>query len=185
MSTLFSYVVDHDIGFAPNPFGGYCTLVHCKYQGFSNRRNIVELADERDWILDTGGKGRESAGNNKIIYLMQVDEKLSFRDYLSDERFRGRSDREDFSEGNEFALVSKTFYYFGKNALDISELPEYLQPCLLVKKGPGFRSDYPAQLLNKLCEWFANIYEFGMHGNPCTSEKENIKPRKRLTTRSN
>ena len=26
MPKLFSYVVDHDLGFAPNPFGGFCTL---------------------------------------------------------------------------------------------------------------------------------------------------------------
>ncbi|MBW2740862.1 MAG: hypothetical protein JRE64_18905 [Deltaproteobacteria bacterium] len=23
---LYSYVVDHDYGYAPNPFDGYCTL---------------------------------------------------------------------------------------------------------------------------------------------------------------
>lgn len=43
--TLFSYIVDHDLGFAPNPFGGYCTLVRCKFGGKTGRRNVVELAD--------------------------------------------------------------------------------------------------------------------------------------------
>lgn len=27
---LFSYIVTHDAGFAPNPFWGYCTLACCK-----------------------------------------------------------------------------------------------------------------------------------------------------------
>jgi hypothetical protein len=26
---LFSYVVDHDLGIAPNPVCGLCTLAHC------------------------------------------------------------------------------------------------------------------------------------------------------------
>jgi hypothetical protein len=46
VATLFSYVVDHDLGFAPNPASGYCTLVHCKFEGKSGRRNIVELAKQ-------------------------------------------------------------------------------------------------------------------------------------------
>lgn len=28
--TLYSYVVAHDFGFAPNPFDGLCTLATCK-----------------------------------------------------------------------------------------------------------------------------------------------------------
>ena len=43
MAKLFSYVVDHDYGFAPNPFGGFCTLAKCKYG--TTKRNIVELAE--------------------------------------------------------------------------------------------------------------------------------------------
>ena len=30
--TLFSYVIEHDLGFAPNPFHGVCTLACCKPQ---------------------------------------------------------------------------------------------------------------------------------------------------------
>lgn len=40
MATLFSFVVNHDYGFAPNPFGG-CKLAKCKHG--SKKRNIVEL----------------------------------------------------------------------------------------------------------------------------------------------
>jgi hypothetical protein len=62
MATLFSYVVDHDLGFAPNPASGYCTLVHCKFGGHRTRRNIVELANEGDWLIGTGGGSKESSG---------------------------------------------------------------------------------------------------------------------------
>jgi hypothetical protein len=86
---LFSYVVDHDLGFAPNPYLGYCTLVHCKFSDAEGRRNIVELAEIGDWILGTDGSNRQSAGNGKLIYLMRVDEKPTFEEFLADRRFHG------------------------------------------------------------------------------------------------
>jgi len=177
MLLLYSYVVDHDTGFAPNASGYYCTLVHCKFQGASKRRNIVELAEKGDWILGTGGK--KSTGNNKIIYLMRVDEKLPFKSYLSDKRFIGRIDCQDCYKGNKFALVSKRFYYFGENALDISKLPNDLQKNL-EKKGPGYRKDYPLEHLEKLCKWFSGRYKIGTHGISCNPRtgKESKCPRK-------
>ena len=60
---LFSYVVDHDTGYAPNPADGYCTLVQCKYRPKGAvKKNIVEMAEVGDWILGTGGCGKKSAG---------------------------------------------------------------------------------------------------------------------------
>jgi hypothetical protein len=165
--TLFSYVVDHDLGFSPNPFKGYCTLVHCKFGGEHGRRNIVELADVGDWILGTGGKSKDSAGNGKLIYLMRVDEKLPFHEFLSDRRFQGRTDCQDFGSGNTYALISRRFFYFGKHALDVSDLPEALQSRELVKKGAGFRRDYPADKLERLANWFRQRYKVGMNGDPC------------------
>ena len=79
MPKLYSYVVDHDHGFAPCPFGGFCTLAKCKYG--TKKRNIVEMADEGDWIAGTGGVKAESAGHGKLIYAMRVDEKIPLADY--------------------------------------------------------------------------------------------------------
>src|ERR1700691_2681729 len=113
MATLFSYVVDHDLGFAPNPSSGHCTLVHCKFGGDSGPRNIVELAEVGDWIVGTGGRSKDSAGHGSLIYLMRVDEKLPFDRFVSDARFRGRRDCKDCGSGNKFALISKRYFYFG------------------------------------------------------------------------
>lgn len=55
MPTLFSYVVDHDYGFAPCPVDGFCTLAKCTY-GSKNRKNILEMAQKGDWIAGTGGQ---------------------------------------------------------------------------------------------------------------------------------
>ena len=174
--TLFSYVVDHDLGFAPNPEGQCCTLVHCKFGGASGRRNIVELADEGDWVIGTGGAGKDSAGRGRIIYLMRVNRKLPFKKYLTDPRFNGRQDCHDFGDGNQFALVSRRYFYFGRNAVEISDLPKALASNV-EKRGAGFRRDYPPELLTKLVNWFSRRYETGAHGDPCGSKENRTKVR--------
>jgi hypothetical protein len=179
---LFSYVVDHDLGVAPNPEGDYCTLVHCKFEGSSGRRNIVELATRGDWVIGTGGVGKDSAGHGRIIYLMQVSRRLPFKKYLSDARLQGRRDCEDFGGGNKFALISKCYFYFGRNALDISALPKSLA-LNIEKRGPGFRKDYPPKLLKKLVKWFEKRYEIGAHGDPCGSKRNRMKVRRRTAGR--
>ena len=176
---LYSYVVDHDLGFAPNPYDGFCTLVHCKFGGITGRRNVVELANVGDWVLGTGGRGRDSAGHGRIIYLMRVDEKPPFNEYLSDTRFRRRSDCEDFGKGNKFALVSKRFFYFGQNALTISDLPKSLAENI-AKRGAGFRSDHPPDKIKKLVQWFRNHYEIGMHGDACGEKRNTLAARRRI-----
>jgi hypothetical protein len=178
--TLFSYVVEHDLGFAPNPSSRYCTLVHCKFGGVNGRYNIVELAEVGDWVLGTGGSNKSrSAGHGKIIYLMRVDEKPSFAEFLTDRRFRGRRDCKDWGSQNTFALISRRYFYFGKNAVDISELSSEFA-AKLEKSGPYFRRDYPPAKLKRLVEWFERHYKIGMHGDPWMSEHVSIQPRKLL-----
>lgn len=172
-TTLFSYVVDHDRGLAPNPENGFCTLVHCKYQGNSKKRNIVELAKVGDWVLGTGGSSTESAGPGNIIYLMRVDETPTFKEFRADFRFVDRRDRKSPDEPARKALVSKHFYYFGRNAISKMELPKTLQKDL-IKIGPGFRSKYPPEKLGKLLEWFKENKKRGKHGQPCSLQQEEM-----------
>ena len=73
---LFSYIVTHDAGFAPNPFWGYCTLACCKPK-------IRKTAQKGDWIVGLSPKAK----GNKIIYAMQVEEILPFEKYFHDKRF--------------------------------------------------------------------------------------------------
>ena len=168
------------MGFAPNPTSPYCTLVHCKFGGVNGRPNIVELAEVGDWILGTGGSNKSrSAGHGKIIYLMRVDEQISFTDFLTDRRFRGRRDCKDRGWRNKFALISQRYFYFGKNAVDISELPRDFA-VRLEKLGPYFRRDYPPDKINRLVEWFERNYKIGMHGDPWMSEHDSMQPRRRL-----
>ncbi len=74
----FSYVVARDYGFAPNPFSGYCTLATCK-------PNIRKSADIGDWVIGTGSS--RVHGVDRLVFAMQVTEKLMFDEYWADPRF--------------------------------------------------------------------------------------------------
>jgi len=74
---LCSYIVKTDKGLAPNPFWGYCTLAVCT----PNHMGI--LAEPGDWFLGTTTSER----GNKLLYAMEVLERLHFDDYFKDPRF--------------------------------------------------------------------------------------------------
>ncbi len=76
---LYSYVIDRDYGFAPNPFYGVCSLATCKPV-------IRRKASVGDWIVGTGGARTHMSG--RLIYAMKVTEAISFDDYFTDARFQ-------------------------------------------------------------------------------------------------
>jgi hypothetical protein len=73
---LYSYIVAHDTGFSPNPFWGFCTLADCK-------PTIRRTANVDDCIVGLTPKSK----GNKIVYAMEVSEKLPFCEYFNDKRF--------------------------------------------------------------------------------------------------
>lgn len=76
----FRYKMDHDYGFAPNPFHGILTLAACK--GDIRRNNNLKIGD---WVVGLGSKAMDNLDH--VIYAMQVDEILTFNQYWNDERF--------------------------------------------------------------------------------------------------
>ena len=74
----FSYVVARDFGFAPNPFDGVCTLATCKQQ-------IRGSAEVGDWVIGTGSARYGITG--KLVFTMEISERLTFDAYWNDERF--------------------------------------------------------------------------------------------------
>lgn len=76
---LFTYIVARDYGFAPNPFGGCCTLATCKPV-------IRRVAAVGDWVIGTGAKERYGLTGH-LIYAMRVDETMDFTSYWNDPRF--------------------------------------------------------------------------------------------------
>ncbi len=164
--TLYSYVVDHDEGYAPNPTPPFCTLVHCKFAKGA-RRNIVESAEVGDWIVGTGGASRRSSGTGSLIYIMQVTEKLAFDAFIVDKRFAGRIDHHRPTDGlpRRYALISTRYAYFGARAPSLKRLG--IDPRRIVKIGPGYRNPGDAMLPALL----KRIALDGRIGMPCMSRR--------------
>ncbi len=80
------YKVPYDGGSAPNPFWGYCTLAFCV-------PNHKELNLKKgDWIVGLLDKSRGS----KLLYAMEISEKMDFDKYFNDPRF----ERKKYKKGN-------------------------------------------------------------------------------------
>lgn len=77
-----TYRLDHDLGFAPNPYFGWCTLACCMPQ-------MRRSAKVGDIIIGLAGSGRQGLGriHPQLIYWMRVDEALTFDEYWVDPRF--------------------------------------------------------------------------------------------------
>jgi hypothetical protein len=84
---LYTYVVHHDFGLAPNPFGKYCTLTVCKPK--IRKSSNLEIGD---WIIGTGSKNIEDVTGfkclNRLIYAMKLSEKILMEEYWNDPRFQ-------------------------------------------------------------------------------------------------
>ena len=89
MLKLYTYVLDHDLGLAPNPFWGCCTVAVCKPKIRKSKKINVG-----DWLVGTGSRALEQRYKrpkgkyvNKLIYAMEVNEILTFEEYWNDSRF--------------------------------------------------------------------------------------------------
>ena len=103
MNRVYFYVVDRDLGFAPNPFHGYCTLATCK-PGIRNKAKIG------DWIIGMGGGRLQATG--RCIYAMRVDEKISFNEYWSNPLY---NDKKPVRNGTKRMLVGDNIYHQNQN----------------------------------------------------------------------
>lgn len=170
---MFSYVVDHDYGFAPNPEGGLCSLARCKF-GSPRKANLVEKTRVGDWILGTVGK-KNSKGNTGVLiggllYAMKVTEKILLEEYI--EKYPSRRDAISRSGcgqeelGGRYALLSTVYFYFGCKAISLDALPQY-EAHPLAKKGPGYRRDFDESYVQRLEKWLLANYSIGKLGEPC------------------
>lgn len=82
---LFSYKMTHDTGFAPNPFGHTLTLATCKPK-------IRRYRFPGQWIAGFTSRALtgDQAGRERLVYLMQIGEKLPLSDYFKDPRFQDK-----------------------------------------------------------------------------------------------
>lgn len=185
---LYTYILVHDTGFAPNPFFGYCTLACCKPV-------IRRVASKGDWIVGFSG----IRDGYRLIYAMEITEgPLTFARYFRDRRFakkkpdfRSRDRRlivgdnaykplrngfykqlrcmhslKDASKHKERdlsvdrVLISDQFWYFGGKSL---VTPDHLN--IIVPNGPGHRKFKDEKLSKKLAS-FLGTRKKGILGKP-------------------
>lgn len=82
---LYSYKMTNDSGFAPNPFGATLTLATCKPM-------IRKCKKKGQWIAGFTSKAmtRDNVGEERLVYLMRIGEKIHLGDYYFDPRFQDK-----------------------------------------------------------------------------------------------
>lgn len=116
-TTLYIYPITRDYGFAPNPFSGFCTLATCKPR-------LRKSANIGDWIMGVGGASTKKA-KRKCIYLMRVDEKISFDEYWSDERFEFKKPARN---GSYLRFVGDNIYHHSESGQWVQEDSHHSNP---------------------------------------------------------
>jgi len=151
---FFSYKQTHDTGFAPNPFGGTLTLATCKPLIRKHKR-------VGDWIA--GFTSIELAGTpvgeERLIYLMRVGEKLTVADYYNEPRFADKIPQLD-RRGPEYKAGDNIYRPLGPGA----ELPEHFEqlenPNHWSESGPS-QFDLQRDLSGKFVLIANEFYYFG------------------------
>lgn len=186
--TLYTYILVHDAGFAPNPFFGYCTLACCKPV-------IRRVAKKGDWVT---GFSRKNQGN-KLIYTMELtEEPIAFSEYFLTRKYDCKKPnfrsivpkyivgdniykpigRNQFQQqrslhsisnaklnkkkdlSGKFVLISMKFYYFGQNPVD---LPKSLSP---IVPNQGHRSVSNSPYALPFIKFIQSNRKKGRIGNP-------------------
>jgi len=195
MSDLYTYVLKHDAGLAPNPFFGICTLAVCtpNHQGSRAKR--------ADWIAGVSDKSR----GHKLIYVMELDDRIHMSDYFRDRQFaekrpvmngtaRQRCGDNFYSQDgssrwiqhpnryhmgpeclaqdtrNPWVFVGKKFWYLGRKAID---LPTEFLPMF---GGRGARVNHPAEQVAAFQAWVDASLRRGMNALPRDFEGDGCSP---------
>lgn len=196
MPRLFTYVVRHDTGLAPNPFWGWCTLAVCTPNHQGSR------VQPGDWIA---GFSEKRLGY-RLIYAMEVEERIHMDAYLRDPRFAAKKPRRNGSwqercgdnfysqrpdgswqqHPNElhigddflrrdtrhpFVFAGRRFCYLGRDAV---ELPARFLP---LAGGRGARVNHPPDLAAAFVRWVRDALPSGVVAPPRDADRGGCGPR--------
>ena len=201
---LYSYCLKHDMGSAPNPYWGICTLVICKPA-------IRRTAIIGDWVLGFGSKNSPIGDiSSKLVYAMKVTDVMTLQDY--DQFCRTKHKRKipdlqsndyrrwvgdcqyDYSKGlepkirpgvhNELnrkrdlsgknALLSDHFYYFGNKPIT---LPDNLKP--IMHSTQGHKSTLNKPYIEIFVRWIegSEYRRNRLYGEPQLKSKFELDPK--------
>jgi hypothetical protein len=102
---------------------------------------------------------------------MRVSQKLTREEYYNDyshQRIDNKRPRNSFEKNEQFALLSKHFYYFGREAIVI---PANLK---LEKRGPGYRCDFDEADIERFIKWLEKRQKRGKCGEPCAPKVSSV-----------
>ncbi|POR40059.1 hypothetical protein [Methylobacterium sp. V23] len=102
---IYVYVVKYDLGFAPNPFGGVCTLACCK-------PDIRRVAQIGDWVIGMGGGALKATG--RCVFAMRVTRHMTFNEYWRDPAFGSKRTQRN---GTRRTLVGDNIYHHGDDGV--------------------------------------------------------------------
>lgn len=191
---IHSYVVEHDLGFAPNPFHGFCTLACCK-------PDIRKHARIGDLVVGTGGARVGNQGH--IVYWMQVSERVAIDEYWEDLRFRKKR---PYMRGSAIQRYGDNIYFRSRPNSNLEQLDSFhshsdgsvnldnlkrdtgrTQSVLIaknfsywggsgpklpinlaefVKKGPGHKSNFTQDNIKAFLAWISQYEERGFLKEP-------------------
>ncbi|MBY0481272.1 MAG: hypothetical protein K2Q21_07950 [Chitinophagaceae bacterium] len=184
---IYSYILRHDSGAAPNPFWDICTLTICKPA-------IRRTAEIGDWIIGTGSKKTRVTKNDTIdisdglVYAMKVTDKKNLKDYnefcneklqnkipvwrTADWRLRMGDCVYDYSNDGE-PILRKSVHDETNRATDTGGIYTLLSTHFyyfglaavqipnelkkLIKHGPGHKIIQQDELINKFESWIGQF----------------------------
>ena len=183
---LYSYVIKNDKGLAPNPFWEYCTLAVCtpNHMGVRAEKDDwfmgTETIDKGNKLIYTmqvdeilplekyyndprfekkkpiiNGKWYQQCGDN----MYYKNDKGEWKQHPSIYHCRPEEIRKDLK--HPYVFISKLFYYFGDQAV---ELPPEYQGLLLKRQGCKYKHD--AYTVKNFLEWLQKSFQPGKHGEP-------------------
>lgn len=159
MPRHYIYRVDHDLGFAPNVDYGICTLCGCKMN------TIERWVKQGSWVIGVGGNN--TGKPNKLIYAMEVEETLPYVEFRKRYKRKSKYLRGKPIDSAANALLSKKFYYFGDQAID---LPKDMQHIIIDRQGCKRVLD---EDVAKLKKFLSKSYNYGRHGKPNNGPMQN------------
>jgi Nucleotide modification associated domain 2 len=188
MPTLCTYVLTHDSGLAPNPFWGWCTLAVCT----PNRQGA--RLQPSDFIA---GFSPLAAGN-RLIYMMEVAERIHMNSYYHDKRFlakrpnlqgswqercgdnfysheangKWKQHRNRFHLGADYLAkdTRRPFVFVSQRFWYFGQLAPHVPRQFHCLVGArGIRVAHPPKLVQEFTTWVSSSYEPGVRGQPASN----------------
>ena len=196
----FNYILKWDSGLAPNPFHGFCTLAVCKPQirksakegdwiiglGSSNQNDLkLNYRDRLIYAMKVTEKMTFNEYWKDKRFLKKRQSADSAKGRCGDNMYHSNSKGEWIQKtyeahntpenrkrdtGVDAVLVSKHFFYFGKNGIDV---PKSFQQSVSSKLTQGHRYKGLEKEGKKLIEFLEKKYKKGRHSNPISYEEDN------------